>query len=468
MKSAGILIIIWVSLHNGFVWTLNCSNPTPEALFNALEKDLFSKKLHRPVKSINSPLRVNVDMTVVAILSVHEKEQSLTTFLWQVLEWDIYGLSWDAKECGTHRVSVPREELWIPDIHITQFMDEDKSPQTPYVYLYNTGHVYNDSPLRVASTCKLGIYSFPFDIQNCSLTFGSYIHFDTDIMMVPSTTSAEILEESKLVAQTDGEWELSDIEVVPATLEIADGKYSQIIYHLILRRRPILYVINLILPSIFLVTLDVFSFLLPPHSVDRSAFKMTLILGYTVFLLLMNDLLPVTGNETPLLNVFFSLSFALMVASLLATLFVTNLYYRSSHFGPVPHWLHTLMLKYAVILVCLPPNKRTNRITVSLPEYTKDAPTVICSRDLQSLSTEPPSVIPHDDAILTELKKLAKDLSAIRLQLDSHFQESKSSQEWKMISAVIDRLIFGLYIVFICISVTIILVIWHFSRYSSL
>lgn len=54
----------------GFVWTLNCSNPTPEALFDALENDLFSKKLHRPVKSINSPLQVNVDMTVVAILSV--------------------------------------------------------------------------------------------------------------------------------------------------------------------------------------------------------------------------------------------------------------------------------------------------------------------------------------------------------------------------------------------------------------
>lgn len=139
-----------------------------------------------------------------------------------IKEWNIDGLSWDAKECGTHRVSVPREKLWIPDIHITQLwvrsefqlhdkriysggvnigviiepnrsaiwpsdwidvivshcsMDEDKSPQTPYVYLYNTGHVYNDSPLRVASTCKLGIYSFPFDIQNCSLTFGSYIHF---------------------------------------------------------------------------------------------------------------------------------------------------------------------------------------------------------------------------------------------------------------------------------------------------
>lgn len=72
---------------------------------------------------------------------------------------------------------------------------------------------------------------------------------------------------------------------------------------LILRRRPILYVINLILPSAFLVSLDVLSFCLPPQAVDRSAFKMTLILGYTVFLLFMNDLLPVTGNDdVPILS----------------------------------------------------------------------------------------------------------------------------------------------------------------------
>lgn len=60
-----------------------------------------------------------------------------------------------------------------------------------------------------------------------------------------------------------------------------------------------------------------------------------------------------------------------MVASLLETLFVTNLYYKSSHFGAVPHWLRTLMLKYITILVCLPPTQRTNRITVSLPQYVK-------------------------------------------------------------------------------------------------
>lgn len=60
--------------------------------------------------------------------------------------------------------------------------------------------------------------------------------------------------------------------------------------------------VNLLIPSCFLITVDLFSFLLPPQKVDRSLFKMTLILGFTVFLLLMNDLLPITGNTIPLIS----------------------------------------------------------------------------------------------------------------------------------------------------------------------
>lgn len=46
--------------------------------------------------------------------------------------------------------------------------------------------------------------------------------------MVPSTTPEEVLGESLDVAQTDGEWELINIEIVPITLQIAVGNYSQI------------------------------------------------------------------------------------------------------------------------------------------------------------------------------------------------------------------------------------------------
>ena len=70
----------------------------------------------------------------------------------------------------------------------------------------------------------------------------------------------------------------------------------------VIKRRPNLYVVNLLIPSSFLMLIDILSFYLPPHSVDRASFKMTLILGYTVFLLIMNDLLPSTANGTPIIG----------------------------------------------------------------------------------------------------------------------------------------------------------------------
>lgn len=70
------------------------------------------------------------------------------------------------------------------------------------------------------------------------------------------------------------------------------------------RRHSTMYVVNLLIPSCFLITVDLFSFVLPIQNIDRSLFKMTLILGYTVFLLSTNDLLPITGNTIPLISQF--------------------------------------------------------------------------------------------------------------------------------------------------------------------
>ncbi|XP_044218404.1 5-hydroxytryptamine receptor 3A-like [Thunnus albacares] len=460
VKPSELIIFCFMLLH-GFVAALNCTSSSPESLFNAFEKDLFPKKLVRPVKRFSDPINITIGITVVGILGVNEKTQTLTTFLWQVLEWDIEGLSWDEKECGTKRVSVPREKLWIPDVQISEFMDEDKSPESPYLYLYNTGHVYDDKPVRVISSCRLIIYTFPFDIQNCTLTFGSYLHFASEITMIQGATSEEILQESREVMETNGEWELVDIKVSTSNLVLYEGSYSEIKYFIILSRRPILYVVNLLIPSAFLITLDIFSFLLPPHSVDRCAFKMTLILGYTVFLLIMNDLLPVTGYTTPILNVAFSISFALMVASLLETIFITNIQFSSSQYNAVPHWVSVLVLHYLAIVVRLPPKKKSNRVTVSIRPPAGD---IIPTNEFQSISGSTPSLKPPLEPALDELMKLSNDLRVIRLLMEKHCEGSKTSREWYMVGIVIDRLLFGIYIVFILVSFITIVCIWVFSN----
>ncbi|XP_011613226.1 5-hydroxytryptamine receptor 3C-like isoform X2 [Takifugu rubripes] len=450
VKAATITIICFSLLYECVV-TLNCTNFTHDSFFNMLGERLKSQKIHRPVKMLSDSLNVSIDMTVVGILGV---------------EWYIDGLSWDEKECGFTRVSLPRTIIWVPDIQIREFMEEDKSPKTPYVYLYSTGRVFDDKPMRVVSTCKLGIYAFPFDIQNCTLTFGSYLYSTDQLMLSASTTAAQILAESLHVSQTKTEWELVYIQVTPTNKEIGDMVYSYITYSLILKRRPVLYVVNLILPSIFLVLLDVFSFGLPPQTFDRSAFKMTLILGYTVFLLLMNDLLPVTGNDVPILNVFFSLSFAMMVASQLVTLFIVHVHFHSCYFSVAPQWLSVLMLQYVAPVICLSQRKQSNRITVSLPQRGEAVTaSIVFPREFRNTSSKPvdPSLNPGS----AEVKRLNRELAAISGHLLRQLKDSRSTQEWKKIANVMDRLMFYLYLLFCVMAFTTIGVVWHKSIVNS-
>uniref|UniRef100_A0A3P9CN47 5-hydroxytryptamine receptor 3A n=1 Tax=Maylandia zebra TaxID=106582 RepID=A0A3P9CN47_9CICH len=203
------------------------------------------------------------------------------------------------------------------------------------------------------------------------------------------------------------------------------------------------------------ITVDLFSFVLPPQSVDRSSFKMTLILGYTVFLLIMNDLLPVTGEKTPLINVFFSISLALMVASLLETLFITNIQYKPREYSAVPHWLSVLVLRYLAVLVCIPPKQKTPSANTSATNLS----------DHQSISDVTLSAsLDSPDPVLEQLRMLGRELTAIRVQMDKYCQETKATQEWEMIGTVIDRLLFGLYIIFIFVSFITIISIWIWNN----
>lgn len=56
-------------------------------------------------------------------------------------------------------------------------MDENTAPYVPYIYIHSDGTVRDAQPAKVVSSCNLDIYNFPFDVQNCTLTFNSYLHY---------------------------------------------------------------------------------------------------------------------------------------------------------------------------------------------------------------------------------------------------------------------------------------------------
>ncbi|XP_055074019.2 5-hydroxytryptamine receptor 3C-like [Misgurnus anguillicaudatus] len=444
--------------------TLNCTQPTADSLLNALRASVFNQTDARPVIDPKTPTTINLGFTLYAILDVDEKAQILDTYLWLWFGWQIEGLSWDPVECGTERITLPRKKLWRPDLIINEFMDENRVPDTYYLTLFNTGTAVDGLPYHVISACNLDIYNFPFDVQNCTYTFSSYKLTRRDILLT-SDPVEDTLASSFRNMETKGEWELIDIlssRPKNATYFNLDGldSWDEIAYHIVLRRRPTQYVVNLLIPSYCLITVDVFSFLLPPQHVDRSAFKMTLILGYTVFLLLMNNLLPVTGNTIPIINVFFSLCLTLMVASLLESILITNLLCGSANYPPVPNWVKVIFLHYLARFVGL--SKKSSDQNYVTQIKTTDITSSSPEKEMNKIRLQDQKLPINMEEELTELSVIHENVLTIRQHVDKHLSSDQKSNEWIHLGEVIDRFIFILYVIFLSVSFGTILFFWFY------
>ncbi|XP_056650345.1 5-hydroxytryptamine receptor 3B isoform X2 [Monodelphis domestica] len=181
-------------------------------------------------------------------------------------------------------------------------MDVEKSPDLPYVYVNSSGTIKNNKPIQVVSACSLETYAFPFDTQNCSLTFKSILHTVTDLDLA-FLRSTEDIEKDKALFMNDGEWELLSVPSTYHVMHNEAGDFAQIQFHVIIRRRPLVYVVNLLIPSIFLMVVDLGSFYLPPNCRSRITFKTSILVGYTVFKVNMLDEVPRSAMSTPLIDV---------------------------------------------------------------------------------------------------------------------------------------------------------------------
>ncbi|KAG2463193.1 5HT3A protein, partial [Polypterus senegalus] len=409
------------------------SGPTYESL-----QDVFNKKSFRPAFNLSSPTITNISFTLYAVLGVY---------------WHHEFLQWDPEACGgVSKISLPVEELWTPDIIVYEFIDEDKSQRCPYVYVNHTGQIRYDRMLRVVSSCNLEIFNFPFDVQNCTLTFGSYMHTIRDVRVSTAIPFEQISANSKKYLETSGEWELVVIQGESDILKFGIDEWDIITFWVVIKRRPILYVVNLLIPSAFLMVIDILSFLLPPHSVDRASFKMTLILGYTVFLLIMNDLLPSTANGTPLI--------AFMVMSLLETVIITNiLHHNAMKYEPVPDWVRVVFLNHIARLICYKHSPKPSETPSTTGDFSNNELKPYTDPGEKIKNIEVP-FIQLPSLANTEVQQISRDLASVRSHLDELQIQQSREEEWIHVGYILDFLLFRVYLFFILAYALVIICTW--------
>ena len=120
--------------------------------------------------------------------------------------------------------------------------------------------------------------------------------------------------------------------------------YIDVTYTVIVRRKVLFYLTNLILPCVVLGLLTIFSFQLPPESGERISLVITILLGLTVFMLVFTENVPRTSEVIPLIVKYAFTVMCEVSFSLLITCVALRVYHKNPS-RSMPLWYRYITYK---------------------------------------------------------------------------------------------------------------------------
>ncbi|XP_062860520.1 neuronal acetylcholine receptor subunit alpha-3 [Trichomycterus rosablanca] len=279
------------------------------------------------------------------LVKVDEVNQIMETNLWLRHIWNDYKLRWNPKEFGgVEFIRVPSNRIWKPDIvlynnAVGDFQVDDK---TKALLRYN-GDVTWIPPAIFKSSCKIDVTYFPFDYQNCTMKFGSWTYDKAkiDLVLIGSTINLKDFWES-------GEWMIIDAPGYKHDIKYncCEEIYTDITYSLYIRRLPLFYTINMIIPCLLISFLTVLVFYLPSDCGEKVTLCISVLLSLTVFLLVITETIPSTSLVIPLIGEYLLFTMIFVTLSIVITVFVLNVHYRTPKTHTMPHWVRHVFLSF--------------------------------------------------------------------------------------------------------------------------
>ncbi|XP_007241796.4 neuronal acetylcholine receptor subunit alpha-3 [Astyanax mexicanus] len=297
----------------------------------------------RPVENVSDPVIVQFEVSMSQLVKVDEVNQIMETNLWLRHIWNDYKLRWDPKDFGgVEFIRVPSNRIWKPDIvlynnAVGDFQVDDK---TKALLRYN-GDVTWIPPAIFKSSCKIDVTYFPFDYQNCTMKFGSWTYDKAkiDLVLIGSTINLKDFWES-------GEWMIIDAPGYKHDIKYncCEEIYTDITYSLYIRRLPLFYTINMIIPCLLISFLTVLVFYLPSDCGEKVTLCISVLLSLTVFLLVITETIPSTSLVIPLIGEYLLFTMIFVTLSIVITVFVLNVHYRTPKTHTMPCWVRRVFL----------------------------------------------------------------------------------------------------------------------------
>ncbi|XP_050991660.1 neuronal acetylcholine receptor subunit beta-4 [Labeo rohita] len=333
-RALTVLVCIFTLIRSGV-----CADSEERLMNWLLGKERYNK-LIRPAVNRTERVTVLLQVSLAQLISVNEREQIMTTNVWLTQNWNDYRLSWDPAEYeGIDKLRIPSRHIWLPDIVLYNNADGtyEVTVFTNAIVLFN-GSIAWLPPAIYKSACKIEVKHFPFDQQNCTLKFRSwtYDHTEIDLVLKSEVASMDDFTPS-------GEW---DILALPGrrTVSALDPTYVDLTYDFIIKRKPLFYTINLIIPCVLITSLAILVFYLPSDCGEKMTLCISVLLALTVFLLLISKIVPPTSLDVPLIGKYLMFTMVLVTFSIITSVCVLNVHHRSPSTHSMPDWVKLVFL----------------------------------------------------------------------------------------------------------------------------
>ncbi|XP_063420058.1 acetylcholine receptor subunit delta-like [Mytilus trossulus] len=265
----------------------------------------------RPVLDHKSKVNIYMFFHLIYIQEFNEVEGKLSLTGYFSISWVDQTISWNSTENEIDIVTLEEHIIWKPSFIIGNSYDGVKfiHKDDTVMRVQSNGFVTWTPGDNYEVVCNADVSRYPFDAQICKLQMLPWGYTSEEIDVIPIYDS--VVQWWYTQQKT---WELIESSV-------AKNEDLQLLeFSLTLKRNPMFFVLNLILPICVMIILNIFVFLLPPESGERVGYAVTVLLAIAVFLTISSDNLPATSS--PRISSISLLLFADVVISAVIVLMV--------------------------------------------------------------------------------------------------------------------------------------------------
>lgn len=310
--------------------------PHEEAKLHTDILDFYSSS-YRPVKDYKTSVTVKIRFALKYI-SFDALEETFTVHSWVAMTWKDEYLTWNPSCYGNIKeLQVQSHSIWTPQMAL---FNADASIYESDVFyttclVDNVGTVTCVPHLTHSGICRTSLRSWPYDVQNCTFYFGSWMHTGEQVNFTFYRTRPIVLDDFQ-----DGPgWKLLNVtnERLPGSYSsYPSSTYPMLKYTFMLKREAAGPAAIVVIPSIVIVLITVISLILDVKDCTRLFLLCFSLFNHFTFLMQIGYDIPKHSSDTPIILLFVRDSMLVTLTAILLTLFLMSLKKRVH---PAPGWL---------------------------------------------------------------------------------------------------------------------------------